>query len=89
MRQPIPVWEPYQRSRDLLDALGLESLTLPVDAYRNGPRHVHVGVDSEAALARVRPDLRALATHPDMAAICYAGAGTRWRMRDVLPRPTA
>jgi trans-2,3-dihydro-3-hydroxyanthranilate isomerase len=85
MRQPIPVWAPYQRSRDLLDALGLESSTLPVDAYRNGPRHVYVGVDSEAALARVRPDLLALATHPDMAAICYAGSGTRWRMRMFSP----
>lgn len=85
MRQPIPVWEPYQRRGDLLDALGLESSTLPVDAYRNGPRHVYVGVDSEAALSRVQPDLRALATHPDMAAICFAGSGKRWRIRMFSP----
>lgn len=85
MRQPIPVWEPYQRQGDLLDALGLESSTLPVDAYRNGPRQVYVGVDSEAALSRVQPDPRALATHPDLAAICFAGSGTRWRMRMFSP----
>lgn len=75
MRQPIPVREPYARQGDLLDALGLESSTLPVDAYRNGPRHVYVGVESEAALARLRPDLRALAGHPDMAAICFTRSG--------------
>jgi trans-2,3-dihydro-3-hydroxyanthranilate isomerase len=85
MRQPIPVWEPYARRGDLLDALGLASSTLPVDAYRNGPRHVYVGVDSEAALSRVRPDLRALATHQDMAAICFAGSGKRWRTRMFSP----
>jgi trans-2,3-dihydro-3-hydroxyanthranilate isomerase len=85
MRQPIPAWEPYQRQGELLAALGLQSSTLPVDAYRNGPRHVYVGVDSEAALARVQPDLRALATHPDMSAICYTGSGTRWRIRMFSP----
>jgi trans-2,3-dihydro-3-hydroxyanthranilate isomerase len=85
MRQPVPTWEPYQRRRDLLDALGLESSTFPVDAYRNGPRHVYVGVGSEAALVRVRPDQRALATHQDMAAVCFAGSGTRWRMRTFSP----
>jgi trans-2,3-dihydro-3-hydroxyanthranilate isomerase len=85
MRQPIPAWEPYQRQGELLDALGLQSSTLPVDAYRNGPRHVYVGVDSEAALARLQPDQRALATHPDMAAICYTGSGKRWRTRMFSP----
>jgi trans-2,3-dihydro-3-hydroxyanthranilate isomerase len=85
MRQPIPVWEPYQRRGELLDALGLESSTLPVDAYRNGPRHVYIGLGSEAALAGVQPDLRALARHPDMAAICFTGSGKRWRMRMFSP----
>ncbi|MFI1486696.1 PhzF family phenazine biosynthesis protein [Streptomyces sp. NPDC020747] len=100
MRQPIPVREPYGRQGDLLDALGLESSTLPVDAYRNGPRHVYVGVESEAALARLQPDLRALARHPDMAAICFArsgnsgdsggsggseSSGEHWRMRMFSP----
>jgi trans-2,3-dihydro-3-hydroxyanthranilate isomerase len=85
MRQPIPVWEPYRRREELLDALGLASSTLPVEAYRNGPRHVYVGVGTEAELARIQPDLRALAEHPDMAAICFAGSGTRWRMRMFSP----
>lgn len=85
MRQPIPVREPYGRQGDLLDALGLESSPLPVDAYRNGPRHVYVGVESEAALARLQPDLRALARHPDMSAICFTGSGEHWRMRMFSP----
>ncbi|MEU5346458.1 PhzF family phenazine biosynthesis isomerase [Streptomyces sp. NPDC020766] len=100
MRQPIPVREPYGRQGDLLDVLGLESSTLPVDAYRNGPRHVYVGVESEAALGRLQPDLRALARHPDMAAICFArsgnsgdsggsggseSSGEHWRMRMFSP----
>ena len=69
----------------LLDALGLKSSTVPVDAYRNGPRHVFVGVGSEAALARVQPDQRALETHQDLAAVCFAGAGKRWRIRVFSP----
>lgn len=85
MRQPIPSWEPYPRAADLLSALGLDSSTLPVEIYRNGPRHVYVGLPDVPALSRIDPDQRALATHPDVATNCYAGAGTHWRMRMFSP----
>lgn len=85
MRQPIPTWEPYLQAAELLAALGLESSTLPVEIYHNGPRHVYVGLASVAALSRVQPDLRALAEHLDMATNCFAGAGTAWRMRMFSP----
>jgi trans-2,3-dihydro-3-hydroxyanthranilate isomerase len=85
MRQPIPTWRPYERASDLLDALGLESSVLPVEVYRNGPRHVFVGLDSVPALSGVRPDLRALTGHLDMAANCFAGAGSHWRLRMFSP----
>lgn len=85
MHQPIPTWEPYERRDELLEVLGLQSSTSPVDAYRNGPRHVFVGVDTEAELVRLQPDQRALAEHPDMAAVCFAGAGKRWRIRAFAP----
>jgi trans-2,3-dihydro-3-hydroxyanthranilate isomerase len=85
MQQPVPVWEPYEHTAELLAALGLTSSTLPVEAYRNGPRHVLVGLESVAALSRLRPDHRALAAFPDMAANCFAGAGTRWRARMFSP----
>jgi trans-2,3-dihydro-3-hydroxyanthranilate isomerase len=85
MRQPIPSWQRYERDGELLAALGLQISTLPVEIYRNGPRHVFVGLDSVSALAQVRPDLRALAEHLDLAANCYAGSGKRWRMRMFSP----
>ena len=85
MGQPIPTWELYQRRGELLDALGLKSSTLPVDVYRNGPRHVFVGVGSEAALTRVQPDQRALEGHPDLAVVCFVGSGKRWRIRVFSP----
>lgn len=85
MRQPVPSWEPYEHAAELLAALGVESSTVPVDIYRNGPRHVFVGLPSVAALSALEPDSRALARFPDMAANCFAGGGTRWRTRMFSP----
>ena len=85
MRQPVPVWEPYPDTADLLDALGIASSTLPVEVYRNGPRHVFVGLPDVPALSAVRPDLRALAEHEDVAANCFARDGGHWRTRMFSP----
>jgi trans-2,3-dihydro-3-hydroxyanthranilate isomerase len=85
MRQPIPGWERYERSAELLAALGAEGSITPVEAYRNGPRHVFVGFDSVAALSALRPDHKALSLLPDMAANCFAGAGLDWRARMFSP----
>ncbi|GGS56429.1 PhzF family phenazine biosynthesis protein [Actinokineospora fastidiosa] len=85
MSQPVPVWEPYERADHLLAALGVEASTLPVVVYRNGPRHVFVGLPDEPALAALRPDLLMLAEHEDMAANCFAPAGPRWRTRMFSP----
>lgn len=85
MRQPLPVWEPYEHSEELLATLGVEKSIVPVEAYRNGPRHVFVGVADVAALSALTPDHRALAAFPDMAANCFAGAGRHWRSRMFSP----
>lgn len=85
MRQPVPVWSQYDQADELLAALGLESSTLPVEIYRNGPRHVYVGLDSVSALSEVRPDHRALAEHLDVAANLFARSRTHWRMRMFSP----
>jgi trans-2,3-dihydro-3-hydroxyanthranilate isomerase len=85
MAQPVPVWEPYEKTGELLDALGIDTSTLPVDIYRNGPRHVLVGMESVEALAALRPDHRALSAFPDMAANCFAGGGRQWRSRMFSP----
>ncbi|MGH3871892.1 MAG: PhzF family phenazine biosynthesis protein [Pseudonocardiaceae bacterium] len=85
MWQPVPTWEPYDRLEALLSGLGLVTSTLPVEIYRNGPRHAFVGLDDVAALSRLRPDQRILATLPDMAANCFAGSGSHWRLRMFSP----
>jgi trans-2,3-dihydro-3-hydroxyanthranilate isomerase len=85
MEQPIPTWEPYDRADELLAAVDLTSSVLPVEVYRNGPRHVYLGFGSVEELSRVKPDLRALGTHPDLATNCFAGSGTHWRTRMFSP----
>lgn len=85
MRQPVPTWEPYAQSAHLLAALGITDSTLPVEVYRNGPRHVYVGLPDVPALSALRPDQRALADHLDVAANCFAPAGESWRLRMFSP----
>lgn len=85
MWQPRPTWEPYDRAEELLVGLGLTGSTLPVEVYRNGPRHVFVGLDSVAALSALRPDQRILAQLPDMAANCFASCASHWRLRMFSP----
>ncbi|WFE26111.1 PhzF family phenazine biosynthesis isomerase [Solwaraspora sp. WMMD791] len=85
MRQPTPTWRGYEHPTEVLAALGVEVATTPVEVYHNGPRHVLVGLESVAALSALRPDHRALAALPDMAANCFAGCGTRWRSRMFSP----
>jgi trans-2,3-dihydro-3-hydroxyanthranilate isomerase len=85
MYQPIPVWEPYEHEQILLDGLGLETSTLPVEIYKNGPRHVFVGLPSLASLSGLQPDLRLLAKLPDVAVNCFAPNGSQWRLRMFSP----
>jgi trans-2,3-dihydro-3-hydroxyanthranilate isomerase len=85
MQQPIPTWEPYDRADELLAALGVGSSHLPVEAYRNGPRHAFVALGSEAAVAALEPDLVALAKLPDLGVGCFAGSGAHWKSRNFAP----
>jgi trans-2,3-dihydro-3-hydroxyanthranilate isomerase len=81
MRQPVPTWEPYEQAGELLAALGVESPGLPVEAYRNGPRHAFVELAGEEAVASLQPDMGALAKFPGIGIGCFAGAGSRWKSR--------
>lgn len=85
MEQPIPTWRLYEHAHSVLEALGLRHARLPIEVYVNGPRHVLVAVDSLEHLAALKPDLRILATLPDVAINCFAGSGTRWRSRMFSP----
>lgn len=84
MSQPIPSFEPFSRSGELLQILGLTRSELPVDIYRNGPEHVFVKLADEDSVVRLRPDLGALADL-GVAANCFAGRGTKWKTRVFYP----
>jgi len=84
MEQPVPVPEPYEEAAELLAALGVPRSGLPVEAYRNGPRHVYVELASEAEVAGLWPDQRALA-HLPIAVSTFAGRGPAWKTRMFAP----
>ena len=84
MEQPVPVPEPYEDTDALLAALGVPRSGLPVEAYRNGPRHVYVELASEAEVAALRPDQRAL-SHLPVAVSTFAGQGPAWKTRVFTP----
>lgn len=84
MEQPVPVPEPYEEAGELLAALGVPRSGLPVEAYRNGPRHVYVELASEAEVAGLWPDQRALA-HLPVAVSTFAGRGPAWKTRMFAP----
>jgi trans-2,3-dihydro-3-hydroxyanthranilate isomerase len=84
MEQRVPAHEPYERAGELLEALGVSASVLPVEAYRNGPRHVYVALASEEAVASLKPDITRLGDH-DAGVNCFAGSGTRWKTRMFAP----
>jgi trans-2,3-dihydro-3-hydroxyanthranilate isomerase len=85
MQQVIPRWSAYDRQHDLLTALGVERSLLPIEAYRNGPCHVYVALESESAVASLSPDFAALTALGEIAANCFAGAGRSWMTRMFAP----
>ena len=85
MQQPLPTVAPAPSPDVLLDALGVERSTFPVELYDNGVRHVYVGLESEAAVAALRPDLNALAAYEAVGVTCFARADGRWKTRMFAP----
>jgi trans-2,3-dihydro-3-hydroxyanthranilate isomerase len=86
MEQPLPSWEPYSEEAALLSAIGVTRSGLPVELYDNGARHVYVALASPEDVARLRPDLSALADLPAVLGIsCFAGEGPRWKTRMFAP----
>ena len=86
MLQPLPTVEPYAAADELLAAVGVERSELPIEVYDNGVRHVYVALESEDAVAAVRPDLSRVAELPGVVGInCFAGSGTNWKTRMFAP----
>lgn len=72
MAQPIPTWTEFEAADPLLRALGCERSELPIEVYCNGPRHAFVALADEAAVARLRPDMGALAVLGNFGVSCFA-----------------
>jgi len=85
MEQPIPSWQPYGDHARVLSALGVERSGLPVEVYDNGPVYVYVELVDGAAVAGLAPDMRALGDLGHVGVVCFAGAGSRWKMRMFAP----
>jgi trans-2,3-dihydro-3-hydroxyanthranilate isomerase len=86
MQQPIPKVEPFDRTKELFAALGIEGSELPVELYDLGIRHVYVALPNEEAVAALEPDYAALVRLTGIVGVnCFAGSGTRWKTRMFAP----
>jgi trans-2,3-dihydro-3-hydroxyanthranilate isomerase len=81
MVQPVPRWEPYPDADALLAGIGVERSELPVEQYDNGAHHVYVALESEDAVASLRPNLAPLGLPEALGVNCFAGSGSRWKTR--------
>ena len=84
MEQPLPSIEPFDRSDELLAALGVES-ELPLELYDNGIRHVYVALGSRDEVAALRPDLQRVAAVGPYGVNCFAGDAAAWKTRMFHP----
>lgn len=85
MQQPIPTAQPFAAQAALLAALGVPRSLLPIESYANGPVHVYVALESEEQVARLAPDLAALAALGRLGVNAFAGRGARWKTRMFAP----
>ncbi len=61
MTQPVPTFAPFERAEELCAALGVSGSTLAGrGSTTTAIGHVYVGLESEAEVAALRPDWRAL-----------------------------
>ncbi len=86
MEQPLPTVEAYGAEDELLAALGVERSELPVELYDNGVQHVYACLGSEDEVAKLQPNVAALARLPGVLGVnCIAGADGRWKTRMFAP----
>jgi trans-2,3-dihydro-3-hydroxyanthranilate isomerase len=84
MEQPLPTVREFERTDELLAALGVSraDVVLPVEAYTNGPTHVIVavtnpsaGTENAKAVAALAPDMGALQALGAIGVSCFARVG--------------
>jgi trans-2,3-dihydro-3-hydroxyanthranilate isomerase len=81
MEQPIPKVMEFERGEELLQAVGVSSSVLPIEAYDNGPVYAYVTLESEQQVAEVQPDLRALGRFGELGVSVVAGSGSNFKTR--------
>src|SRR5437868_1577927 len=81
MEQPLPHWEPFERTDELFAALGVSGSGLPVEVYDLGPSHLYVELGSAAEVAALAPDFAALGRVRSAGANCFARDGSGWKTR--------
>ena len=86
MSQPIPEWGSYDRTDELLGALGAAGVAgaLPVEWYRNGPLNVYVEIAGEDALAALEPDMQKLG-RIQVNCSCFTQTPGGWTTRMFAP----
>jgi trans-2,3-dihydro-3-hydroxyanthranilate isomerase len=85
MTQPLPTITPEPAAAAILAALGGVTPVLPVERYVNGPTHVVVTLGSPDTVAKLTPDLAALARATPAGVNCFAGRGRHWKTRMFAP----
>jgi trans-2,3-dihydro-3-hydroxyanthranilate isomerase len=88
MSQPIPEISPLPEVDAVLAALDVEGSELPIEVYDVGIRHGMIVLRDPDDVARLEPDLAALARLASagvMAVNCFAGEGARWKTRMFAP----
>jgi trans-2,3-dihydro-3-hydroxyanthranilate isomerase len=85
MSQPLPTVSPEPAAAAIVAALGGVKPVLPVERYVNGPTHVLVTLGSPDEVAKLAPDLAALARATAAGVSCFAGSGLRWKTRMFAP----
>jgi trans-2,3-dihydro-3-hydroxyanthranilate isomerase len=88
MDQPLPTLEAFDKSDELLAALGLKRSELPIEAYRNGPVHVYVALPDAESVAALRPDIGRLpALGPEFGINCFASTGVEAQFKSRMFGP--
>jgi trans-2,3-dihydro-3-hydroxyanthranilate isomerase len=85
MEQPVPRVEAFGAEAELLAALGVERIELPVFVYDNGMRHAFAMLDSREAVAALKPDFARLGRLPAHGFSAFAGAGAEYKTRMFAP----
>ena len=85
MVQPVPVVETFAAREALLAALGVGESLLPVERYDLGPSHVYVALESPEQVAKIAPDMTALARVGDVGVNVFARTAQGWKTRMFAP----